>query len=155
MPVDTTIGSWNDIAAVATALGILLAAIGLLMQAGTARSAFEDEFTREYRAIIRCIPTKALLDVELTPDERRDALRHFYHYFDLCNEQAYKKSKISRRTWNDWRDGIKGNVERKREFSRAWSYVAHVAGSSEFESLRKLCPPQPYSEEPPYITFGS
>jgi hypothetical protein len=143
---------WQNVAAGATALGVILAAIGLLMQGRFARSSFEDELTREYRAIIRCIPTKAMLGGKLTNDERHDALKHFYHYFDLCNEQAYIKRKISRRTWRDWKEGIKGNVNEKREFELAWSYIASLAGKEEFKELRKLCPPKPYSSDEPYIS---
>lgn len=149
--MDATIGSWNDVAALATAFGILLAAVGLWMQADTARASFEDEFTREYRTIMRNIPTKALLGAELTPDERRETFQHFYHYFDLCNEQIYKKRKISPATWRDWEDGIRGNLERKTEFKQAWSYVAHVTSDQVFESLRKLCPPIPHTEAARYL----
>src|SRR5262249_43595149 len=113
-------------------------------------------FAKEYRAVIKAIPTKALLGRKLTPEERSQTLDDFYHYVDLCNEQAClrKRRRISGRTWREWSDGIKGNLH-KPEFRRVWSYIAHYArdeaGQLQFQSLRELVAPDQYDEAQPYL----
>src|SRR5262245_62145067 len=98
------IDSWQDLAAIATGVGILIAVWQLTAHARLARSSFEDTFAKEYRAVIKAIPTKALLGRKLTPEERTMTLDDFYHYIDLCNEQAYlkRRGRISGRTWREW-----------------------------------------------------
>ena len=164
---DLGVRDLRDIAAAATIAGVIVGATGLLLtawqlavQARLSRSAFEDGFAKEYRAVIKTIPTKALLGRKLTHEERVRTLDDFYHYVDLCNEQAYlnETRRISKKAWKEWREGIKGNLG-KPEFKRAWSYIAHFAkdadGVVEFAPLRKVAPPDPYDETNPYIQGGA
>jgi hypothetical protein len=164
---DLAVRDLRDVAAVATIGGVIVGVTGLMFtawqlaaQARLSRSAFEDGFTKEYRAVIKTIPTKALLGRKLTHEERVRTLDEFYHYIDLCNEQAYlhETHRISKKAWREWRSGIKGNLG-KPEFKRAWSYIAHFAknadGVAEFASLRKVAPPDPYDEANPYIQGGA
>jgi hypothetical protein len=164
---DLAVRDLRDLAAAATLAGVLVGTTGLMCtvwqlatQARLARAAFEDGFAKEYRNVIKTIPTKALLGRKLTHEERVRTLDEFYHYIDLCNEQAYlsERRRISGSTWREWRAGIRGNLG-KPEFKRAWSYIAHFAkdadGAAEFESLRRVAPPDPYDEANPYIQGGA
>ncbi len=75
------------IAAVATAVGVGLAWWQVRKSATAARTDFEDELDREYRALTRELPSEALLGKELTEPAQADALPHFLNYIDLCNQQ--------------------------------------------------------------------
>jgi hypothetical protein len=166
--IDFAVRNLGGVAAAAAMAGVIVGAIGLVftgwqlaIHAKVARTAFEDGFAKEYRAVIKDIPTKALLGRKLTPQERVDSLDDFYHYVDLCNEQAYlsETHRISKRTWKEWREGIRGNLS-KPEFRRAWSYIAHFSrdaekGVEEFASLRRVAPPDAYDEANPYIQSGA
>lgn len=145
---DLAIHNWNDVAAIVTITGVPIALVGLAfayrqfkLQASLHVAAFEDGFVREYRALIQQIPTKALLGDTLTPLEREQSLKIFYHYVDLCNEQAYqaKEGRIRAATWNEWKSGIEGNL-RRPEFARAWAYIASKS-ANEFTELRAVAAP--------------
>ncbi len=142
------------VAAIGALVGLYIAARQLAARIALAKLTFEDSFTKEYRQLIRSIPTKALLGARLNEEERREALAGFYHYIDLCNEQAYLKSKgrITERTWREWRQGIEGNLSRP-EFAAAWSYIAHYSNrdEEEFEDLRALVRPADYDPSNPYL----
>jgi hypothetical protein len=130
------------VANVATALGVFLAVWQLYQAHRQNVTSFEDSFAREYRELAATLPTKALLGEELTEDEHKEHLDEFYHYFDLCNEQAFlhQCERISDRTWEFWHDGIASNLKRPA-FSRAWSEVCKRA-KSDFSELRTLFPPR-------------
>ena len=131
----------GDISSVATAVGALLAGSQLFIFQQTAKSQFEDGLTAQYRAVIRRLPIEALLGRELTQEQYVEALPDFYHYFDLCNEQAYlrQRGRIRRRTWDEWQDGIRQTLARPA-FARAWSFVA-ARSSDSFDALRSIAPP--------------
>ena len=131
------------IANVATAFGVIFTACQLYRNHRQSITAFEDSFTREYRELASKIPTKALLGETLTEAEYVKAFDEFYHYFDLCNEQAFhhEKKRVSNATWKFWRDGINSNL-RRSAFKRAWSEIA-ARSSSDFSELRQLFPPDP------------
>ena len=61
-----------------------------------------------------------------------------YHYFDLCNEQAFlhNNGRISSKTWLFWREGIASNLARPA-FARAWCEIAARA-NGDFSELREL-----------------
>ena len=54
-----------------------------------AKTAFEDGFAKEYRELLANIPVRAMLGEQLSAEELQKHLHLFYHYFDLCNEQAF------------------------------------------------------------------
>lgn len=125
---DFTIHSWSDVAAIVTIAGVPVALVGLWLayrqmaaQSELQAATYEDGFVGEYRKLVQQIPTKALLGEALTEQERADALNEFYHYIDLCNEQAYqaRMGRIRKATWKEWKSGIEGNL-RRPEFARAW-----------------------------------
>jgi len=161
------IHGWQDGAAVATILGIMVGLLGLFLagwqltaQAKLARSEFEDSFSREYRQVVAQIPTKVFLGATLSPQERLAAFRFIYQYIDLCNEQKYlhERRRIGDKTWAEWEDGIMSNLARP-ELSAAWSYVAHHAVrqkengevEKEFESLRRVVEPRVYDGNTAYL----
>lgn len=129
-------------------IGVLIAAFGLLgiiwqlsQQSAQARTTFEDSFDERYRQVIARIPTKALLGETLSEEEYRETFDEFYHYIDLCNEQAFlwKRRRIRRRTWLQWVDGIRGNFSRPA-FQRAWLEISSKA-EADFSELRQVLSP--------------
>ena len=95
----------------ATAIGVAIAMIQLWRTATQAVTTFEDSISKEYRDIARRIPYKALVGVEMTENEKNEALNEIYNYMDLCNEQIFlrKAKRVRRSTWNDWQEGMRSN----------------------------------------------
>ncbi len=122
----------------ATAVGVFLACWQLHRSTLQARTDFEDDLAREYRALARKIPPNALLGLELNQDEQARALKLFYHYVDLSNEQTFLRmnGRVSRETWLFWCDGIQSNLERPA-FKKAWEEIK-VRAPKSFEELRRL-----------------
>ena len=60
------------------------------------------------------------------------------HYIDLTNEQIFLRqyNRVSAKTWENWRDGIKSNLARPA-FKRAWNEIKLRVPKS-FEELRRL-----------------
>ena len=133
----------SDIASIATAAGVILAAVQLWLARRQSITAFEDAFSREYRELAAKLPTKALLGEPLSDEEHEDKFDEFYHYIDLCNEQVFLhlRGRITKATWRFWRDGIAHNLKRPA-FKRAWSEIAARA-NSDFQELRSTFPPEP------------
>ena len=113
-----------------------------------AATQFEDSLSAQYRSLMRAVPVNAVLDEDLQDAEYRRTLPVFYPYFDLCNEQAFLRSRrwIRRATWKDWREGIVTNLT-KPAFQKAWAEVALRAPGS-FTELRQIVPPKPGSGQP-------
>jgi hypothetical protein len=130
-----------NIADIATAVGVLIAAWQLWLAHRQSVTAFEDSFAREYRELAASLPTKALLGESLSDIEHAEAFDEFYHYFDLCNEQVYlhMNGRISEATWIFWRDGMASNL-RRPAFKRAWKEIAGKT-DSDFTELRSIFPP--------------
>lgn len=101
--------------------------------------------SQEYRELASRLPTKALLGEPLTDSEYAQCFDEMYHYFDLCNQQAFlaERGRISRETWKFWKEGIASNI-RRPAFERAWSEVAARSGS-DFSELRSLAKPKPFA----------
>ena len=146
---DFAVHNWSDVSAIVTILGVPIGLIGLAfafrqvkLQAEAHVGAYEDGFVREYRVLVQQIPTKALLGDPLTEQEFEQSLKAFYHYIDLCNEQAYqaKQGRIRKATWEEWKSGIEGNL-RRVEFERAWTYIA-AKSEGEFRDLRDVVSPK-------------
>lgn len=133
----------TTISSMATAFGVLLAVWQLWLAHRQSVTNFEDIFAREYRELAATLPIKALLGEQLSGDEHQKHLDEFYHYFDLCNEQAFlhQRGRITSATWKFWHDGIASNL-RRPAFKRAWSEIAARA-NGDFSELRALCPPEP------------
>lgn len=130
-----------SVASVATAVGVGVAAYQLFVARQQARTTFEDSLNAQYRAVIERIPLEALFGEQIGKEEVFSHLLHFYRYFDLCNEQAFlqKAGRISKKTWQNWGEGIRTNMSRPA-FALAWSEVAARA-RCDFDYLRELCPP--------------
>jgi hypothetical protein len=128
----------NLIASIATAVGVIFAAIQIWLFRSQAVTTFEDGFAKEYRYLSRCIPARALLGEELSEEEKKKHLDEFYHYFDLSNEQAFLRQigRIRTETWVFWRDGMHSNFM-KPAFNWAWEEFEHT-GTTEFSELRRL-----------------
>jgi len=128
----------SDIASIATALGVAVGAVQLIISQRQTVTAFEDSLNPEYRQLASSIPTQALLGEDLDDEAHKKHLDEFYHYFDLCNSQVFlrQKKRISAKTWDFWCDGIRSNLERPA-FSRAWKKISARAGN-DFTELKQL-----------------
>jgi len=122
--------------------GVLLAASQLVAMQKQTRTAFEDSLTEQYREIIHRLPVNALLGEQISDQEFEEALRTFYRYFDLCNEQVFlhKKGRIRRQTWAEWKEGIEQNLMQPA-FEKAWAEIARRAPKS-FDGLRETSSPR-------------
>jgi hypothetical protein len=107
-----TLAILSAIGNVATALGALAAAWQLYLVHRQSVTNFEDSFAKEYRELMSKLPTKALLGDPFTDEEHIKHFDEMYHYFDLCNEQAflYKSGRIAEKTWRFCREGIASNM---------------------------------------------
>jgi hypothetical protein len=130
----------TDISSLAAAIGVLVAAWQLWHARRQSVTTFEDSLAREYRELAAKLPTKAFFDEDLTEEEYRKHLDHFYRYFDLSNEQAFlhQCGRVRSCTWQFWHDGIASNLKRPA-FKYAWSDVC--LRCSDFTELRALFPP--------------
>ena len=128
----------QTVAAVATAVGVFLAGWQLWLTKRQAIIQFEDQMSAQYREIIRRLPIEALLGESLKDAEQAAALKDFYHYFDLSNEQAYlnEQRRITKKTWLEWREGIEQNL-RRPAFAAAWTEITRRAPES-FNELRSV-----------------
>ena len=135
----------SDIANIGTAVAVIFAARQIWQSKQQAVTSFEDSLAKEYRELASRLPTKALLGEPLTDKEHEDSFDEMYHYFDLCNEQAFlaKTKRISEQTWTFWKDGIKSNINRPA-FERAWSEIA-ARSNGDFSELRAIVPPKAHS----------
>lgn len=140
---------WLDtftlIAAVATAIGTAVTAVGVIVAGWQikesrrlSRTEFEDGLAHQYREIIRNIPVKALLGDRLEPVEMEDALRFFYSYIDLTNDQIFlrQQERVCAETWENWRDGIKSFMTMPA-FADAWQIIKDKP-TTKFDELRRL-----------------
>lgn len=125
-------------ASVATAIGVFLAGWQIKMAKQQAKTQFEDDLTRQYREIIKDIPTDALLGLPITDEEYQKARHAFYRYIDLSNEQTFlhQKGRVSEETWKLWRDGMTYLLS-KPAFQRAWGEFKKKAENN-FKELRSL-----------------
>jgi hypothetical protein len=130
--------SIQDVASIATAIGVFFAAFQLWHTRARAITAFEDSLSNEYREITGRLPTEALLGEILTTDAHKAFLHEFYRYFDLTNSQIFlrQSGRISKKTWTFWAEGIETNLARPA-FAVAWEEISRRAGS-DFSELRHL-----------------
>ena len=111
-------------AATASMLGIWFVRKQLVLTKDISQLQFEDALEKEYRELVSGIPTKALLDSELTDDEYRAAFDEFFRYFDLSNRQVElrKHGRIGNATWESWCLGIKFDMSLPA-LERAWGEI--------------------------------
>lgn len=135
------------IALAATAVGVVFVAVQIKQTKEQAITSFEDDMTRQYRDIIQKISVKALLKEKLNDADFEKDLNYIYNYIDLTNEQIFlrQQNRISKKTWENWRDGIKSNMDLPA-FTRAWARIKEKAHES-FEELRHLEKSE-YQEDP-------
>lgn len=126
------------IASLATAVGVLLLAYQIYIARQESVTQLEDSMAKEYRDLASAIPTRALLGVALTEEEKNAHFDEFFHYFDLSNEQTFlrQKKRIRKETWIFWCDGMKSNIA-KPAFSWAWEEIEKT-GTKEFSEFRRL-----------------
>lgn len=138
----------SAIASIATAAAVVVGAWQLVLAHRQSVTNFEDTFAKEYRELAAKLPTKALLGEPLTEEEYTRHFDEMYHYFDLCNEQAFLQNvgRISKKTWCFWRDGMASNM-RRPAFERAWAEIAARA-NNDFSELRALFPPKHFPRQP-------
>lgn len=132
------IDSFTLFASLATALGVIVAAYQIRVARIESVSLFEDGFAKEYRDVASRIPTRALLGVELSEQQKKDCFDELFRYFDLSNEQVFLRQtgRIRETTWIFWRDGMKSNLH-KPAFRWAWDEIERTA-TKEFSELRRL-----------------
>lgn len=129
MPTNGSADYWFQLlqaaGAVATSIGVAVAAAQLWLQKRQQKTDFEDRLSEQYRRVIAELSLDAVLDHPISgaPERepaRNDAYRIFYRYFDLTNEQIFLKNegRISAHTWENWEDGIRGGGGVSRPDSR-------------------------------------
>jgi hypothetical protein len=128
----------NLVASIATAIGVVLAAVGLWLTKAQAVTAYEDSISTEYRQIVKLIPVKALLGESLSETEFNECLSDVYNYIDFTNEQIYlrQQGRIRKKTWESWSEGIAANMGRA-VIKEAWDLIK-VKSPSSFSELRTL-----------------
>jgi len=115
-------------AQVATAVGVLLLAAQVRLARSAQRASFEQSFNERYERIADRLPIEALLGEPVEPGDD-NALRVYYDYFALCEEEVHYRSrrKVSRSTWADWSKGIVFNMGRPA-FQTAWDELRKRTG---------------------------
>ena len=106
--------SWDTLAAVATAIGVGIAAWQIREGRKLSQTSFEDSLDQQYRTLSREIPVDALIGKEVPDDKKKETRELIYNYLDLCNEQIYlrKRKRVSKERWEDWCSGIKENLNK-------------------------------------------
>ena len=132
----------SAIAAFLSTCGVWLVWKQLSLTKSIAQLQFEDSLEKEYRELVSNIPTKALLDSDLTEDEYRQNFDELFRYFDLSNRQVSlrKEGRISEGTWVSWLTGIRFNMSLPA-FARAWGEIksrTEEHASEFFSELRTL-----------------
>jgi hypothetical protein len=140
----------HDILRCATAFGALGTAFSACMAwrqlrvlRKQAASTFEDRLTEQYRKIMRRIPVDIRFGLDLDELDKTDLEGYrgaIFSYIDLCNEQAFlrSKKKISKEVWAEWEPGIVRNMKLPA-FSSFWAQVKDKCPDS-FQELRKIAP---------------
>ncbi len=127
------------LAYIATVVYVILTWHQIKLFRKQATTTFEDSLTAQYRRIMESVPTDIWLGSPLKSiDEERQAQCRdaIYRYLDLSNEQAFlhTKKRVTDEAWNEWIEGIKGNME-LGAFKEVWAEVAQKFPDS-FKELR-------------------
>ena len=137
----------STIASAATAIGVGIGVVQLHLSRRIAQTQLEDSLAQQYRALAKEIPVDSLIGKEV-PSDQWPAIRELiFNYLDLSNEQVALRAnrRIGKRTWLDWCDGIRENLE-KPAFNKLWAEIKeHAPGTfSFFERLEA----SEYREDP-------
>src|SRR5712692_2001912 len=127
------------LASIATVILVILTWEQIRLVRKQATTTFEDSLAAQYRRIMESIPTDIWLGSQLkTLDIERQAQCRdaIYRYIDLSNEQAFlhTKKRVTDEAWNEWIEGIKGNMELPA-FKEVWAEVVQKCPES-FKELR-------------------
>lgn len=133
-PTKSVLLGIQDPLSLATPASVLILAYQLWQRKKQFTTEFEDKLTDQYRDIVLEIPVEALLD-DSDGDRYEGDLIHYYRYLDLTNEQIYlrKEGRVSKVTWESWREGIEAHLERD-DFKNAWEDIKDRTKS--FNELR-------------------
>jgi len=143
---------FDDVVAILTALGTVVTAVAVAVGVQQlrlaeqesrrlrkgAQTSFEDDLSREYRALIDDMPAEVFY-ADTAPDDITAHRRSFYRYFDLSNEQLFLagKQRVSPATTEQWEDGIAANLALPA-FQKAWEDLLPHLEKGTFEDLRSL-----------------
>mgnify|MGYP001087466850 CR=1 FL=1 len=118
----------ENIASIATAVGVIFVAVEMWRAHQLARATFEDSYDQQYRELAYIIPVDALLGKPLAKEVESEVREAIYNYLDLCNDQVFQRSKrrISLARWQEWQSGIEENLGRPF-FSEVWSEIKDSA----------------------------
>jgi hypothetical protein len=135
---DETIAVITAVGAIATAVAVGVGVYQLRLAKQLAQAAFEDELTREYRAVVAKLPVEAFYsdpDSELTPTPEDS--RSFLAYVNLSNQQLWlaKQGRIGEETARHWRQAIRANLGLPA-FRHAWDEIADSVPKVFFGTLR-------------------
>lgn len=130
----------DNIASIATALGVAIAAWQIRESRKISQSTFEDSLDQQYRKLAMQIPVDALIGKAVPEGKKAEVREIIYNYLDLCNEQIYLRAKdrIKEERWKDWQEGIMENLK-KPAFREVWEEVKELSPTtfsfiSKFES---------------------
>jgi len=128
----------ENLSSIATAVGVVIAAWQIWESRQLSAAIFEDSFDQQYRQLSYGIPVDALIGKTLVETEEKKARESVYNYLDLCNEQIFQrhKKRISPDRWNEWKNGIKQNLDRPF-FKKVWTEVKEEAEGS-FTYMERL-----------------
>jgi len=134
---------WNTVSLIASAVGSIATAIGVLFGAWQirlskkqAQAEFEDHLDQQYRTLSMELPVDVLIGKEPKVGEEERVRELVYNYLDLSNEQVYLRAKgrITRLTWEIWCSGMQAHLERPA-FNRVF---VEISGACGFSYLRRL-----------------
>jgi hypothetical protein len=130
--------SVEDIASIATALGVAVAAWQIWESRSLAQTTFEDSLEQQYRNLAMQIPVDVLLGKTIAEEKKSEIREIIYNYLDLCNEQIYLrvKKRVRKNRWKDWQDGIKQHLKNP-SFIEVWEEIKKESPLS-FTFLTKL-----------------
>lgn len=128
----------ENLSSIATAIGVVIAAWQIWESRQLSAAKFEDSFDQQYRQLSYVIPVDALIGIPLVDSEEKKARESVYNYIDLCNEQIFQrhKKRISTDRWNEWKSGIKQNLDRPF-FNKVWTEIKEEAEGS-FTYMERL-----------------
>jgi hypothetical protein len=131
------------VGALATAVAVFVAGLELRTAKDHARTAFEDDLSREYRTIVGELPAEAFYAKLEAFSPNDSAWKAFFRYADLSNEQLFlaRVGRVSSATAEQWKDGIRTNLEALPAFRAAWAQIASRVPDDFFEDLKELVPP--------------
>jgi len=111
----------SSVANVAAAVGVVVVIWQLRLTRQQLRAGFERTFVDKYERIIGHVPLGMILGEDIDVEQDAEALRAFFDYFELCEEELYYRAvgKVSTRTWREWWEGIALHF-RRPAFRQAW-----------------------------------